>query len=201
LIAVGSIGWEAILRFMHPAETKGGVIAIVAGVGIVINSVSAFLFFRGKEDDLNVKGAYLHLASDAIVSAGVVVSGILILYTGYKWIDPLISLVIMCVVVYGTWGLLKESLFLTLDAVPENVDIEKITKVLLKIKGVNEVYHIHVWAMSTSKNAMTAHIIFNEGLTAEEITLIKNEIKHELEHLSIDHVTLETDLKNYDENC
>lgn len=197
LIAVGSIGWEAILRFIHPTETKGGVIAIVAGIGIVINSVSAFLFFRDKEKDLNSKGAYLHLASDAIVSAGVVISGIIILYTGIKWIDPLISLVIMAVVVYGTWGLLKESLFLTLDAVPKNVDMEKITQELLKIKGVKEVYHIHVWAMSTSRNAMTAHLVLDDALDKEEISVLKQKIKHELLHLNVEHVTLETELKDH----
>lgn len=201
LIAVGSIGWEAVLRFMHPAETKGGVIAVVAGIGIIINSVSAFLFFRGKEKDLNVKGAYLHLASDAVVSAGVVIAGIIISFTGIMWIDPLISLIIMTVVVYSTWGLLKESLFLTLDAVPNNVDVIKITKKIMEIEGVEKVHHIHVWAMSTSKNAMTAHLVLNNKLDDKEINVIKQKVKHELLHLHVEHVTLEMDLADHIEEC
>lgn len=202
LIAVGSIGWEAIQRFQHPEETKGKVIAIVAAIGIVINAVSALLFFRQKESDLNVKGAYLHLALDAIVSAGVVVAGILISFTGIKWIDPLISIVIMLVVIYSTWGLLKESLFLTLDAVPKNVDAEKVRQAIQKIPGVIEVHHMHIWAMSTTKNAMTAHLMLKEKLDEKQIVEIKHKVKHELEHLLIQHATLETETRLCeDEKC
>lgn len=202
LIAVGSIGWEAIQRFMHPVETTGGVIALVAGMGIVINTVSALMFFRDKEKDLNIKGAYLHLALDAIVSVGVVIAGILISYTGIKWIDPVISLVIMAVVVYSTWGLLKESLYLTLDAVPQNIEMEKIKQAALKINGVKDIHHIHIWAMSTTKNAMTAHVILDERLTAKESAEVKHQLKHKLEHLNIQHVTLETEIKfSEEEKC
>ena len=201
-IAVGSIGWEAIQRFIEPVETQGKVITLVAGIGIVINTVSAFMFFRDKEKDLNVKGAYLHLALDALVSVGVVIAGLIITYTGFKWIDPLISILIMGVIIYSTWGLLKESLKLSLDAVPSNVSIENIKKEIVKIKHVNDIQHIHVWAMSTAKNAMTAHLIIDENLSENEIAGIKHEVKHELEHLNIQHATLETESKmNSGEKC
>ena len=197
LIAVGSIGWEAIHRFMHPVETNGSVVSIVAAIGIIINSASAFLFFRDKEKDINIKGAYLHLATDALVSVGVVFAGIIISYTGLKWIDPLISLLIMAIVIYGTWHLLTESLRLSLDAVPENINTEKIKQAAVKFNGVKDVHHIHIWAMSTTKNAMTAHLILESNLTKEEVAKLKSKIKHELEHLNIHHSTLETE----NENC
>lgn len=193
LIAVGSIGWEAIQRFKHPEETKGNMIAIVAGIGIIINAASAFLFFRDKEKDLNVKGAYVHLATDALVSAGVVIAGIIISFTGIKWIDPMISLVIMGVVIYSTWGILRESLYLSLDAVPKNVDVEKIKQAVLNINGIKDIHHVHIWGMSTSKNGMTAHLILEENLDAKRVAEIKHKVKHELEHENIQHLTLETE--------
>jgi cobalt-zinc-cadmium efflux system protein len=193
LIAVGSIGWEAIQRFISPEETEGNVISIVAGIGIVINAGSAFLFFRDKEKDLNVKGAYLHLALDAVVSVGVVVAGLIISYTGIKWIDPLISLIIMAVVIYSTWGLLTESLKLSLDAVPNAINVEEIKQQMLRTNGIRSIHHIHIWAMSTTKNAMTAHLIMEKDLTQKQIADIKHEMKHALEHLNIQHVTLETE--------
>jgi cobalt-zinc-cadmium efflux system protein len=196
LIAVGSIGWEAIQRFLHPVITQGRVIAIVAGIGIVINSVSAFFFFRNKDKELNVRSAYLHLAMDALVSVGVVIAGILISYTGLTWIDPLISLVIMAVVIYSAWSLLTESLRLSLDAVPENVDMEKIKEQMLKTEGVKDIHHVHIWAMSTTRNAMTAHLILENELTEKEIAKLKSDLKHELEHLNIQHATFETESQN-----
>lgn len=204
LIAVGSIGWEAVQRFLHPVVVQGNVISIVAGLGIVINGVSAFLFFRQKDQELNSKGAFLHLALDALVSVGVVVAGLFISYTGKTWIDPLISLVIMFVVILSTWSLLKESLRLSLDAVPAKIDVEKIKQqVVLKTKGVKDIHHIHVWAMSTSKNAMTAHLILDKNITSAEINKIKQSIKHDLLHLNIQHATLETESVNdsCDDEC
>jgi cobalt-zinc-cadmium efflux system protein len=202
LIAVGSIGWEAIQRFLHPVATQGAIIAIVAGIGIVINAVSAFFFFRNKNKELNVKNAYVHLAMDALVSAGVVVAGVLISYTGVKWIDPLISLVIMVVVIYSTWSLLTESLRLSLDAVPENVDTEKIKIQMLKTEGVKDIHHVHIWAISTTRNAMTAHLILENDLTEKQIANLKSNLKHELEHLNIQHATFETESQNcYNEHC
>ena len=193
LIAVGSIGWEAIQRFIHPVATEGSTISIVSGIGIIINTVSALLFFRDKEKDLNAKGAYLHLALDAVVSLGVVVAGLIISYTGLKWIDPLISLLIMAVVIYSTWGLLTESLKLSLDAVPSSIDVEKVKSEMLRTEGIRDVYHIHIWAMSTTRNAITAHVILEENLPETRVSEIKATLKHTLEHLGIQHATLETE--------
>jgi cobalt-zinc-cadmium efflux system protein len=196
LIAVGSIGWEAIQRFVHPVETQGKIISIVSGIGIVINLVSAMFFYRDKDKELNVRSAYLHLALDAIVSLGVVIAGLIIYYTGIKWIDPLISLLIMAVVIYSTWGLLIESVKLSLDAVPSSVDVEEIKKQILKTPEVKRVYHLHIWAISTSRNAMTAHLVLMEELPETKISEIKKNLKHELEHLNIQHVTLETEIES-----
>jgi cobalt-zinc-cadmium efflux system protein len=196
LIAVGSIGWEAIQRFLHPVETKGQVISIVAAIGIGINATSAFLFFRDRHKDLNIKGAYLHLLLDALVSVGVVIAGILISVTGIQWIDPLVSIVIMVVVIYSTWGLLKESLRLSLDAVPASIDVEKVKAVILETKGVKDIHHIHIWAMSTTRNAMTAHLILDDTVSEADVVKIKQEVKHTLEHLNIQHATLETERKD-----
>jgi cobalt-zinc-cadmium efflux system protein len=193
LLAVGSIGWEAIHRFMHPEITNGKVISLVAGVGIVINVVSALFFFREKENDLNIKGAYLHLMVDAMVSAGVVLAGIAIYYTHLLWIDPLISICIMAIVLYSTWGLLKESLRLSIDAVPIDVSFDKIKAAILQHKEVIDVHHLHIWAMSTTKNAMTAHLLVNDQLNDKEIAMLKQVCKHELLHLNIHHITFEVE--------
>lgn len=202
LIAVGSIGYEAILRFIHPVETTGKIISIVAAIGIIINTVSALLFFRDRKKDLNIRGAYLHLAIDAIVSLGVVIAGIIIAYTNIKWIDPAISLAIMFVVIFSTWNILTESLRLTLDAVPKNVDMEKVKAEVEKMHGVNSIHHIHVWAMSTTRNAMTAHLIVENNLKEKQIAEIKSKLKYELEHHNIQHATFETESQNcHDENC
>ena len=201
LIAVGSIGWESIQRFMHPVETNGLVVSVVAAIGIIINTASAFLFFRDKEKDINIKGAYLHLATDALVSVGVVIAGIIISYTGLKWVDPLVSLLIMSIVIYGTWHLLTESLRLSLDAVPAGISTLKIKQSATKFSGVKDIHHIHIWALSTTKNAMTAHLILESKLSEAEVAKLKSDIKHELEHLNIQHATLETENENcYDEH-
>ena len=193
LIAVGAIGWEAIQRFMQPENTQGNVISIVAAIGIFVNAISALFFFRDKDKDLNVKGAYLHLALDALVSVGVVIGGVIIFYSGLQWIDPLISLLIMAIVIYSTWGLLTESLSLLLDAIPSVIEVEKIKTEALKLQGVKEIHHIHIWAMSTTQNAMTAHLVLEKGLSETQIAEIKHKLKHKLEHLNIQHVTLETE--------
>ncbi len=201
LVAVGSIGWEAIQRFMHPQPTPGYTISIVAGIGIVINAASAFLFFKDKDSDLNVKGAYLHLMTDALVSAGVVVAGLIIARTGIAWIDPLISIAIMAIVLYSTWGLLTESLKLSMDAVPTGIDSGKVKQFMESKKGVSRVHHIHIWAIGTTRNAMTAHLILEKGLSDQEVTDLKQQLKHGLEHLNIHHATLETELAPSGEEC
>ncbi|MCW3463342.1 cation diffusion facilitator family transporter [Chitinophaga nivalis] len=192
LVVVGGIGYGAIRRFNTPHEVPGGVIAVVAGIGIVINGVTALLFFRDQEKDLNVKGAYLHLVADALVSLGTVIAGIVIIYTGWNWIDPLISLLVMVIIIYGTWGLLRDSLRLSLDGVPSGISLEAVEKAMVAVAGVKSVDHIHVWAISTTENALTAQVKVDPELDAAGITTLKDALRHELEHLGIRHSTLET---------
>jgi cobalt-zinc-cadmium efflux system protein len=199
-IAVGSIGWESVQRFLHPVETQGSIISIVAGIGIVINAVSALLFFRDKDKDINIKGAYLHLALDALVSVGVVIAGLIISYTHFTWIDPLISLMIMGVLVYSTWGLLSESLVLSMDAVPKNVDLDSIREGVKNIRGVHGIHHIHVWAMSTTKNAMTAHMVLQKDLSDSNRAEIKQKVKDYLAGMNVHHATLETEVEGAEEH-
>ena len=197
LISIGAIGYEAILRFKHPPEMEGLTLAIVAAFGIVINGVSAFMFFRDKEKDMNIKAAFLHLAADALVSLGLVAGGIIIYYTHLYWIDPILSLVVCAVIIVSTWKLLKSSLRLSLDGVPENVNIEQIEKSALKLKGIIDIHHIHIWAMSTTENAMTAHLVLMNDISKQDEVQLKQTLRHNLEHFNIHHATLETE---YSEN-
>ena len=191
LISIGAIGYEAIFRFKNPQPLPGVTIAIIAAIGIFINGISAFMFFRDKESDINVKAAFLHLASDALVSLGLVVGGIIIYYTHLYWIDPLLSIIICLVIIASTWSLLKDSLRLSLDGVPDNVDIQKVKDKVLKIDGVKDFHHLHIWAISTTQNAMTGHIVVANDFSMAKIEKLKYRIKHELEHLNIHHSTLE----------
>ncbi|PSL50175.1 cobalt-zinc-cadmium efflux system protein [Chitinophaga niastensis] len=192
LIVVGGIGYEAVRRFTEPYEVQGVLIAIVAGIGILVNGFTAFLFFKDKDRDLNVKGAYLHLAADTLVSLGTVLAGIVIIYTKWYWLDPLISLVVMVVIVYSTWGLLRDSLRLSMDGVPPGINIDEVKNAAIGVNGVKDIYHIHVWAISTTENALTAQVKVDAQMTAAGIEALKKELRHELEHLGITHATLET---------
>lgn len=196
LIAIGGIGWEAFQRLFNPHPVEGNVISIVAGIGIIINTVTAFLFFKDREKDLNIKGAYLHLVADAAVSIGVVIAGIIIIYTQWFWIDSVISFIIIIVIFLSTWRLMKDTIRSSLDAVPHNVELEKIKQVVLKIDGVKNIHHIHVWAISTTKNALTAHVLVDEKATMPKIETIKALLKHDLLHLNIHHITLEMESIN-----
>jgi cobalt-zinc-cadmium efflux system protein len=160
--AVGAIGWEAVNRLVEPAQPAGRTIMIVAAIGVVVNTATALLFLSGKDHDLNIRGAFLHMAADAAVSLGVVVSGALILYFGYAWVDPLISLVIAAVIFLSTWGLLRDSLNLAVDAVPRNVDPDAVRDYLSSLPGVRAVHDLHIWAMSTTDTALTAHVVVDE---------------------------------------
>ena len=182
---------EAIERFTDPPEVSGSIIIIVALIGVFINTISAFLFYKGQKDDLNIKGAFLHLLVDALVSVGVVISGVLIHYTGVHEIDLVISVVIALVILITTWGLLKESLRLTLDGVPKDIDMDRIEELINTYDEVEEVSHVHVWALSTNTNAMTAHVKVDKSLSLDQISDLKGKIKHDLEHEKIHHVTLE----------
>ena len=202
LISIGAIGYEAIFRFQNPQPLPGVTIAIIAAVGIAINGVSAFMFFRDKDRDINVKAAFLHLASDALVSLGLVIGGIIIYYTHLYWIDPLLSLIICGVIIASTWSLLKDSLRLSLDGVPKDIDLEKVKDVVMKTDGVKGFHHLHVWAISTSQNALTGHLVVASEFSNAEVGTLKNKIKHKLEHLNIHHATLETEVEDCEnEEC
>lgn len=194
LVTVGAILWESIVRFRHPEPVAGGPVAWVAGFGIIVNTVSALLFFRDKEHDLNVRGAYLHLLADALVSLGVVVAGIIISYTGWVWLDPIIGLVVAAVILSSTWRLLTDSLRLSLDGVPAGIDLEAVLTDLRAVAGIADVHHVHVWAMSTTENALTAHLVLRPDLTEAQVNTLKHDARHRLEHHNISHATLETDL-------
>ena len=198
VVAVGFIIYEAVIRFIHPEPIAGGIVAWVAFAGIAINGFTAWLFVKDKESDLNVKGAYLHMAVDAFVSFGVVISGAIIYFTGLAWIDSAVSVIIGIVILTGTWNLLKDSLRLEMDGVPKDIDLKKIKTELLKTKGVVDIHHMHVWALSTTENALTAHLVVNPENMAM-FDDIKHDLKHRLEHLSISHSTFEPEFS--DQKC
>lgn len=190
LASVVIIVYEAINRFIHPEPIAGGTIAWVAFIGILINGITAWLFMQDKDKDLNVKSAYLHMAVDAIVSLGVVISGLIIYFTHWFWVDSLVSIIIAVVIIGGTWSLLKDSLRLSLDGIPKELNLEKVTAAMLKSQGVLGVHHVHIWALSTTENALTAHLVIDQGSVAS-FSHIKEELRHELLHLDIQHSTFE----------
>lgn len=191
LVAVGIIISESIDKFLHPQPVEGGAIAWVAGIGVLINGFTAWLFLKDKDKDLNVKGAYLHMAADALVSVGVVVSGVIIMYTGWYIIDPIIGIVIALVIVYSTWGLLRDSLRLSLDGVPAGTDLSEIEEAMTTVDGVEGIHHLHVWAISTTETALTAHVVLSD---LSRMEAIKEAIKHKLLDIEVQHATLEFEL-------
>ena len=190
LIAIGILGYESFTRLFKPEIVSGTTIAWIAALGIVINSVSAFLFFRQKHE-LNSKAAYLHLVADALVSLGVVIAGIVINYTHLYWIDPAIGLVIMVVILVSTWGLLRDSFKMTIDAVPAGIELDEIKKAITGVRHVKAVHHVHVWPLSTTENALTAHVVLDDNISFEEKLKVIDEVKHELLHYHIHHSTIE----------
>lgn len=188
LIAVGVIVAESIGRMLHPAPVEGGAIAWTAGVGVVINGFTAWLFMKDKDRDLNVKGAYLHMAADALVSVGVLVSGLVISWTGWTVVDPIVGLAVAGVIVASVWSLTRDSLRLSLDGVPGGIDIAEIERKMEAVPGVRAVHHIHVWAISTTENALTAHVVLDSLSRMEEV---KHALKELLGRSEIPHATLE----------
>lgn len=188
LIAVGVIVAESIGRMMHPAPIEGGAIAWTAGVGVVINGFTAWLFMKDKDRDLNVKGAYLHMAADALVSVGVVVSGLVISWTGWTIVDPIVGLLVAAVIVASVWSLTRDSLRLSLDGVPDGIRVEELEREMMAVRGVEAVHHIHVWAISTTENALTAHVVLTN---LPRLEAVKRELKARLEEAGVHHATLE----------
>jgi cobalt-zinc-cadmium efflux system protein len=159
LVAVGAIGAEAIRRLFHPSPTEGGYVIVVAAIGIFVNGLTAFLFARGREHDINIRGAFLHMASDALVSLAVVFAGFVILWTGQEWVDPVMSLAVAVVILWGSIGLLKESVWMSLAGVPAGIDVDQVELALAELDGVDAVHDLHVWPLSTTETALTAHIV------------------------------------------
>jgi cobalt-zinc-cadmium efflux system protein len=198
-VACGAIALEAVQRlFTHPA-VDGLTVIIVAGVGIVVNGLSAWLFAKGSQGDLNIRGAYLHMAADAAVSLGVVVAGVAMLYGGWYWLDPVISLVIVAVILMGTWGLLRESVRLALSAVPQHIDVAGVEAYLRQCAGVTEIHDLHIWAMSTTETAMTVHLVMPEGYPGDGYM---DEIACALEErYALQHCTLQVEEGTTDHSC
>jgi cobalt-zinc-cadmium efflux system protein len=188
LIAVGIIVAESIGKLLRPQPVEGGLIVLTAGVGVIINAFTAWLFIKDKERDLNVKGAYLHMAADALVSVGVAISGTIIMYTGWNAVDPVTGLIIAAVIVYATWNLLHDSIRLSLDGVPSGISRDEIEAVIRSVAGVKEVHHLHIWALSTTETALTAHVVISDTAQMETI---KHHLKQALHHRAISHATLE----------
>ena len=198
LLAVVMILWESLGRWIDPVPIDGQTTAIVAGIGILINGFTAWLFVKDKDKDLNLKGAYLHMLADTMVSAGVVISGLVIWGTNWYLIDTIMSLVIVVMIFLSTWSLFKESMTLILDGVPREIDFNAIKEKIETKNGVVTLHHMHIWALSTTENAMTAHIVVEATLGFEEITALKKDIKHVFLHENIAHITLETEREGED---
>jgi cobalt-zinc-cadmium efflux system protein len=188
-VSVGVIGWEALQRLRHPATVEAHTMIWVSAAGIVVNTLTALMFMSGRKGDLNIRAAFQHMAADAVISAGVVVAGIAIALTGWRWLDPVVSLALVAVIVAGTWGLLRDSVNLALDAVPAGVDLEGIQHCLRELPGVAEVHHLHVWGLSTSETALTAHVVL-EGELQDNALLgaIHRELR---ERFGIGHATIQ----------
>jgi cobalt-zinc-cadmium efflux system protein len=192
LVAVGAISLEAAQRLADPHPVAGVPVMVVAAVGIVVNLATAMLFASGRKHDINIRGAYLHMAADAGVSAAVVVAGALIYFTGLAWIDPAISLVVVAVILWSTWGLLKESITMALHAVPQRIDADAVERTLAALPGVTRVHDLHIWPMSTTEAALTAHLVMPGGHPGD---LFLSDLQHRLAHdFRIDHTTVQIEL-------
>lgn len=191
LVAVGGIGAEAIRRLFNPEGSDGSLVMAVAAVGIVINAATALLFARGRKGDINIRGAYLHMMADAAVSAGVVVAGALILWTGARWIDPVTSLVIAAVILWGTWGLLVESTSMTLAGTPKGIDPVAVADALEQLSGVTGTHHLHIWALSTTETAMTVHLVVDETVDRDRILVEASAAVHD--RFGIAHSTIQVE--------
>jgi cobalt-zinc-cadmium efflux system protein len=199
LVACGAIAWEAIQRFSQPVEVAGLTVTLVASIGILINGLSAWLFVRGSKDDLNVRAAYLHMLGDAAVSLGVAVAGIAMMFTGWYWLDPIISLVIVTFIVINTWEVLRESAQLALSAVPPHIDVSAVGAYLRQCRGVTDIHDLHIWGMSTTESALTVHLVMPEGYPGDAFM---DDIMQTLKaRFSIQHSTLQVEQGTTDHAC
>ncbi|UTW05115.1 cation transporter [Amphritea atlantica] len=199
LIALGGIAWEAVNRVSDLAPVEGMTVIVVAAIGVVINTLTALLFVSGQKNDLNIKGAFLHMAADAVVSLGVVVAGLFILFKGWLWIDPVISLVIVVVILIGTLGLLKDSLNYALDAVPDSIDIPELRQYFIGLESVERIHDLHVWPLSTTEIALTVHLVVND--TELDNQFLRNQQQYLHDHFGIAHSTLQIESSRDLQNC
>lgn len=200
LLAMGYLAWEAVGRLQTPSPVAAVTVMVVAGIGVVINSITAWLFLAGSKGDLNIRGAFLHMAADALVSLGVVLAGAVYLWQGWSWIDPVMSLVIALVVVVGTWSLFRRSLHLLFDGVPEEIDLAEVQTALLELPGVTSVHDLHVWAMSTRENAITAHLVLaSHDIDRDRLLAQATEMLHD--RFEIRHTVLQPESESYAAHC
>lgn len=199
LVAIGGIAWEAVRRFTEPAAIEGTTIVWVAGVGVVINTWTALLFIKGRHADLNIKGAFLHMAADAGISVGVVLGGWAIVATGETWIDPVLSLAIAAIIFAGTWGLLRDSVDLALHAVPKGINPAEVRSFLLDRPGVTDLHDLHIWAMSTTETALTAHLIRPDNGDIDQFLVETAAELHD--RFGIDHATIQLESATHAELC
>ncbi len=189
LVAIGAIIWEAFGRFASPQIIEGKTIMIVAGIGVIINSITALLFFSGRKTDLNIKGAFLHMAADAGISLGVVLVGFILLFTDFYWLDPVVSIVIALIIFWGTWGLLKDSVNLALDAVPDNINKKDVEEYLLSLPEIESIHDLHIWAMSTTETALTVHVVIDAPIDRNQfLDTISDQLDHKF---NIIHTTIQ----------
>jgi cobalt-zinc-cadmium efflux system protein len=199
LLVTGGIAWEALLRLAHPTAVAGGLIAWVAAAGIVINGATALLFVAGRRQDVNIRGAFLHMAGDALVTAGVVVAGLAIALTGAQWLDPAVCLIVSAVFVYGAWDVIKEAMGLALDAVPEAVNASAVRDYLGRLPGVAAIHDLHIWGMSTTETALTCHLVMPGGHPGDAaLTRVARDLDAQF---GIHHTTIQIELADTDEVC
>src|SRR4051794_29980382 len=194
LIAVGAIGAEGVRRLFHPSPTEGGMVMVVAAAGIVVNGLTALLFARGRDHDINIRGAYLHMAADAAVSAAVVFGGLVILYTAQQWVDPIMSLAVAVVILWSSVGLLKESVLMSLMGVPAGIDVDQVEAELGELVGVEAVHDLHVWPLSTTETALTAHLVAPDVPSTDQLLRAARRMLHDRFH--IEHCTLQVERTN-----
>ena len=196
LVSVGAIAWEAIRRFGDPTDVAGKTVIWVSAVGIAINTATALMFMSGRNGDLNIRGAFMHMAADAGISAGVVIAGFAILLTGYHWIDPIVSLAISAIIIWGTWGLLRDSVNLALQAVPEGIDLAKVKDYLAGLPHVTAVHDLHIWPMSTTETALTAHLV--RDVDRCDSTVLEKCCKELHDRFEIQHATIQFETEEHD---
>jgi len=195
----GGIAWESLWRLSHPVPVAAGTIVWVAGVGILVNGATALLFARGRQRDLNLRSAFLHMAADAMVTAGVVIAGLAIMMTGLVWLDPAVSLIVSAVIIYGTWDLVRQAIGLALDAVPEGIDAAAVRAHLAAVPGVAAIHDLHIWGMSTTETALTCHLVMPGGHPGDAaLSHVARELE---ERFGIHHATIQIELADSDEVC